>query len=419
MATTFDTALREYVIQKVGELGQADIVVGIPTYNCEETIEGVITNVYRGLEQYFPDQRAVVFVSDGGSLDYTREVAQQTKSATVPKVVAIYRGLAGKGTSLRAVFQAASRLGAKAVAVVDADLRSITPEWMPALIEPALTDTYDFVSPFYVRDKYDGTITNHIAYSFTRALYGKRLRQPIGGDFGFSRRMVDFVTREDVWDTDVARFGIDIWLSTTAVCEGFRICEARLGTKVHDAKDPAASLGPMFRQVVGSMFGMMNRYEAVWRRVRGSEPVPILGTLPNTVPEPVIVSLPRLWQSFSAGYRHFSPLWREVLSRESFAVVEDLARRDAAQATLDPVAWAHIVYDFACTYNQWSRDRYKLVETMTPLYYGRIAAFVNQTADKDTAEVERDVVERQAEVFESEKAYLLERMDRWQVAAPV
>jgi hypothetical protein len=415
----YDTALREYVLDKIGELGQADIVVGIPTYNCEETIVGVITNVYRGLEQYFPGHRSVVFVSDGGSLDYTRELAQKTKSARVPKIVAIYRGLAGKGSSLRAVFQAAERLGAKAVAVVDADLRSITPEWMPALLEPALGDTFDFVSPSYVRDKYDGTITNHVAYSFTRALYGKRLRQPIGGDFAFSRRMIEFITHQDVWDTDVALFGIDIWLTTTAICEGFRICEARLGTKVHDAKDPAASLGPMFRQVVGSMFGMMSRYETVWRQVRGSEPVPILGQASNTVPEPVNVSLPRLWQNFTTGYGHFSSLWREVLSPESFAVVQELAGRDVTQARLEPQDWAHIVYDFASTYNRWSRDRYKLVETMTPLYYGRVAAFVNHTKDMTTAEVEQNVVERQATVFEEEKPYLLERMDRWQAAAAV
>lgn len=116
----FDTALREYVLQKIGELGQADIVIGVPTYNAEETIVGVLTNIYRGLEKYYPDRRAVVSVSDGGSLDYTRELAQKTKSPTVPKIVAIYRGLGGKGTSLRAVFQAAERLGAQAAAVVDA-----------------------------------------------------------------------------------------------------------------------------------------------------------------------------------------------------------------------------------------------------------------------------------------------------------
>jgi hypothetical protein len=371
--------------------------------------------VYRGLEQFFPDHRCVLIVSDGGSLDYTRELAQQTKSATVPKIVTIYRGLAGKGTSLRAVFQAAERLGARAAAVVDADLRSITPAWMRALLAPVLNDGYDFVAPYYVRDKYDGTITNHIAYSFTRALYGKRLRQPIGGDFGFSRRMIEFIAhQEDVWESDVARFGIDIWLTTMAICEGFRVCEARLGTKVHDPKDPAASLGPMFRQVVGSMFSLMARYDRVWRNVHGSQPVPITGVMPDVVPEPVNVSVERLWQNFQAGHRHFATLWRDVLTAESAEAVERLAGSEMMHAALEPRDWAHIVYDFASTYHRWSRDRFKLVETMTPLYYGRIAAFVNQTVNMTTAEVERDVVEHQAEVFEAEKPYLLARIDAWQ-----
>jgi len=417
--TKFDTALREYVLDRIGELGQADIVVGIPTYNCEATIVGVMSNVYRGLEKFFPDEKAVVYVSDGGSLDYTRELAQKTKSATVPKIVAIYRGLGGKGSSLRAVFQAAERLNARAVAVVDADLRSITPDWMPGLLGPVLNDSYDFVAPYYVRDKYDGTITNHIAYSFTRALYGKRVRQPIGGDFGFSRRMIQFITNQEVWDTDIALFGIDIWLTTTAICEGLRICETRLGTKVHDAKDPAASLGPMFRQVVGSMFGMMSRYGDVWRKVRGSEPVPLLGSVSQIVPEPINVSLPRLWQNFVSGYEHFSALWREVMTPESFAVVQRMASHDVTRAHLEPEDWAHIVYDFASTYNRWTRDRYKLVETMTPLYYGRVAAFVASTANMTTAEVESEVIERQAEIFEREKGYLLELVDRWPATATV
>ena len=414
----FDTALREYVLQKIGELGQVDIVIGVPTYNSEETVVGVLTNIYRGLEKYYPDRRTVVYVSDGGSLDYTRELVQKTKSPTIPKIVAIYRGLSGKGTSLRAVFQAAERLGAQAAAVVDADLRSITPEWMPALLGPVLDDGYDFVSPFYIRDKYDATITNHIAYSFTRALYGKRVRQPIGGDFGFSRRMVESITHKEVWETDVARFGIDIWLTTLAICEDFKICETRLGAKVHDPKDPGTSLGPMFRQVVGSMFGMMQPYQPIWRKVRGSEPVPILGTLPTISAEPVKASLDRLWFNFKSGFEHFSPLWREVLSPASYGVIHDLAQREVADAHLEFRDWAHIVYDFAYTYNQWARDRYKLIETMTPLYYGRVAAFVVATADMTTAEVEEQVVERQAQVFEEEKAYLLDRYEQWEAVIP-
>jgi len=73
------------------------------------------------------------------------------------------------------------------------------------------------------------------------------------------------------------------------------------------------------------------------------------------------------------------------------------------------------VYDFAYSYLRWSRDRYKLVETMTPIYYGRVASFIMETADLTTDEA-GEVVERQAEVFEREKAYLLERLGNWEMA---
>lgn len=408
----YDTALREYVLGRIAEIGAADLLVGIPTYNAEETIVGVMTAVYAGLETYFPNLRSVLFVSDGGSLDYTRELAQKTKSAKVPKIVAIYRGLAGKGTALRAAFQAAERLGARACAVFDSDLRSITPEWVATLFRPVLDEGYDYVSPCYLRHKYDGTITNHIAYALTRALYGRRIRQPIGGDFAFSRRAIEFFTHADVWDSDVAKFGIDIWLTTVAICEGFRICEAYLGQKVHAAKDPVADLGPMFRQVVGTLFGMMPRYEQIWRKVRGSEPVPAMGAPSGGEPPAIHPSLDRLQTNFRVGFEHFAPLWREILAAESFGRLEQLASRREPDGAFDPRLWARIVYDFAYSYLRWSRDRYKLVEIMTPIYYGRIASFIVETSAMSTVEAD-EVVERQAEVFEQEKAALIERLDQW------
>ena len=73
-----------------------------------------------------------------------------------------------------------------ACAVVDADVRSISPEWIELLLRPVLEQGYDYAAPYYLRHKYDGTITNSLAYPLTRALYGKRIRQPIGGEFGFS-----------------------------------------------------------------------------------------------------------------------------------------------------------------------------------------------------------------------------------------
>ena len=55
---------------------------------------------------------------------------------------------------------------------------------------PILKGGYDYVAPLYARYKYDGTITNTVTYPLTRALYGHRIRQPIGGDFGVSGDLV-------------------------------------------------------------------------------------------------------------------------------------------------------------------------------------------------------------------------------------
>ena len=80
-------------------------------------------------------------------------------------------------------------------------MRSITSDWIHYLVDPVFTKGYQFVAPVYLRHKYDGTITNNIVYNLTRALYGKRIRQPIGGDFAFSRDVARFYVDQNVWDT--------------------------------------------------------------------------------------------------------------------------------------------------------------------------------------------------------------------------
>ena len=122
------------------------------------------------------------------------------------------------------------------------------------LLRPILMADFDFVAPYYHRHKYDGTITNSIVYPLTRALYGLRVRQPIGGEFGISKRLVARYLERDDWETDVARYGIDIWMTTIAIAEGYRVCQSFLGAKLHDAKDPGSDLSAMLHQVVGSVF---------------------------------------------------------------------------------------------------------------------------------------------------------------------
>jgi hypothetical protein len=406
-----DTALREWARNRLTEIGWADIVVGIPAFNSERTISHVMKAASEGMSKYFPGKALLLVVSDGGSTDYTREVAQKTKLARgVDKVVTIYRGVPGKGTSLRCVFEAALLLEAKACAVFDSDLRSITPEWVRSVVAPVLEQGYDFVSPFYVRHKYDATITNHIARSLTQALYGKRLRQPIGGDFGLSPAMMKILTKEDVWETDVAKFGIDIWMTTIAIAEKLKVCETFLGSKVHDPKDPSAHLGPMFRQVVGTLFGMMKRYEGVWKAVAGSEGVPLVGEAQHVEPEGVEVSLENLARRFREGMEHFGPVWRRVVGDDRFGQLVAIGQHPPEAIAFPTDLWVRTVYDFAVAYSRWSGDRHQLVEMLVPVYFARTAGFVNQTREMTTAEADR-IVDEQAKRFEELKPELIAKWD--------
>lgn len=221
--------LRKEVQEKIKEIKEADILVGIPSYNNARTIAHVVKAVQAGLTKYFPDMKSVLVNSDGGSSDGTMEVVHNTaiedfhsilfshRVSPFFKIATPYHGIPGKGSAFRTIFEIADTLNVKACTVVDSDLRSITPEWIELLIKPIIDSGFDYVAPLYYRHKYDGTITNSIIYPLTRAMYGKRIRQPIGGDFGFSGELSKFYLTKDVWETDVARYGIDIWMTTTAV----------------------------------------------------------------------------------------------------------------------------------------------------------------------------------------------------------
>ncbi len=413
----YDTALRGYTAKRIEEIDSADILVGIPCYNNEATIAHVIQMVSHGLARHYGSRRSVVFVADGGSTDDTREAAKEFQlKPWQEKIVSIYRGPAGKGTALRSVFEAACRLNVQVCAMVDSDLRSITPDWVKYLIDPVLEGGFQFVAPVYLRHKYDGTITNNIVYNLTRALYGKRIRQPIGGDFAISREVARFYIDQDVWLTDVARFGIDIWMTTTAVTQGFRICQSNLGVKIHDVKDPGQHLGPMFRQVLSALFSLMERYESHWRSVRGSEPVPTFGFAGSIEPEPVKVNLDLLVDLFKTGYQQFSPLWREVFDPESFQQITAAACRTVQDFHLPTEAWVRILYEIAATFRSWSVNRGKLLDMLTPLYFARVASFVRESGNLSSEEAEA-LVEEQALLFEAQKDELVRLWDAKAVAA--
>jgi hypothetical protein len=68
-AIRFSTALRPHVRTKIEQLGTADIVIGVPSYDSGDTIAHVVQIIISGLDRYYRDRKALVMVSDGGSTE--------------------------------------------------------------------------------------------------------------------------------------------------------------------------------------------------------------------------------------------------------------------------------------------------------------------------------------------------------------
>lgn len=400
MRQTTASALDDRLRDGVARVGSADLLVGIPSYNNAATVGHVARTVVEGLRRHFPDAAPVIVNADGGSKDGTSDVIASA-TGDLPTITGAYVGPPGKGSAFRAIFEIAAQLGVEACAVVDSDLRSITPEWIKRLIAPVKSGDADYVTPLYARHKFDGTITNNVAYPLTRALYGLRLRQPIGGEFGFSPELArDFLDGAafggtNVWDTDIARFGIDIYMTTTALVRGKRVVQAFLGAKIHDPKDPGADLAPMFTQVVSTAFRLAVANADRWKDVRGSKPAEIVGTIDPVEPEAVNASVEILERKYAAGREQHQRTWDEILSHP-------LPER------IDDAAWARIVYDFLVASKTRPAETQRSVGALVPLYFGRVASFIAEARDLDT-DASEALIERQAKTFEDLKPELLAR----------
>ena len=395
-ASALDDRLRD----GLASVGRADLLVGIPSFNNAGTVGHVARTVAEGLRTHFPGATPVIVNADGGSKDGTPDVVARS-TGDIPTITGAYVGPPGKGSAFRAIFEIATQLGVDACAVVDSDLRSITPEWIKRLVSPIRERTADYVTPLYARHKFDGTITNNIAYPLTRALYGLRLRQPIGGEFGFSPELAqDFLDGAafggtDVWKTDVARFGIDIYMTTTALVTGRRVVQAFLGAKIHDPKDPGADLAPMFSEVVSTLFRLAVTNPDRWKDVRGSKATAIIGSIDPVEPEAVNASVEVLERKYAAGRAEHQDTWNEILTRP-------------VPGRIDDKAWAGIVIDFLLASKKRPDDTQRYVAALVPLYFGRVASFIDEAKDLDTEKAEA-IVERQAATFEDLKPELAKR----------
>ena len=395
---------------------KATFVVAIPSYNEADSIAFPVQQADQGIQSFFGDRESVIINCDNNSDDGTKEIFLSIKTNTPKIYISTEPGVKGKGRNFRNLFKKIVDLEAEGVVVVDADLKSITPKWIKHLGEPLFQD-FGYVAPLYVRHKYDGTITNSIAYPLTRSLYGRRVRQPIGGDFGFCGKLAQVYLQSDTWSDSIANFGIDIWMTTLAMNENIPICQAFMGRpKIHRAKDPGSDLGPMFRQVVGTIFNMMIKFYPFWSNVKWSKPTSIFGFgLGETeMPPPVEVNKEILFTKFQDGFTAYSHIWEKILQKETVNKLQEVRKMNKDQFDFPTNLWINVLIDFTVAYRDklWMED--ELLDSLIPIYLGKTLSYVKKTERMSIRDSE-EFIEEECLQFEATKKLL---MKHWNGSQP-
>ena len=395
----------------------ADIVVGLISHNDVRTVGPMVGAVNEALSVLSGSMQTRIVLADARSTDGTREAARAAASAPLleveyPRPAALgtlpYHGRPGRVRAVRVILQTAQRLGAKAIALLDAALEGVTPEWIQRLVAPVANDGFDYVSSYFARRVHEGAITKGIVYPMFRALYGVRLRQPAAAEFGCSGRLAAHVLEQDFWDAEQAEPGIDLWLAVSAACGGFRLCEASLGART-TSRDMPSDISTVLAQVVGALCTDLEGRVDVWQRIRKSVPIPIVGAVPE-----IEATSPRadgLIESFRLGYRELREIWTWVLPPRTIVDLRRISEAPPDRFRFDDVLWAGIIYDFALGYSLRMMPHEHLLRSLTPLYSGWLASFVMQMDGATLAEVEQRV-EQVCLAFEAEKRHLISRW-RW------
>jgi hypothetical protein len=194
-------------------------------------------------------------------------------------------------------------------------------------------------------------------------------------------------------------------MTTTAIANGYRVCQAYLGAKIHDPKDPGADLSAMLCQVVGATFELMEEYAEVWTGVVDSQPVPTFGFDYTVGLEPVAVNVERMIDRYALGVRELGDFWSEVLPPSLRVDLARLAQVDVAHFHLPDELWVETVMAFALAAHRGKINRDHLLKSLTPLYIGRTASFVLQTRESSADEVE-EIIEGLCRMYETVKPEL-------------
>jgi hypothetical protein len=309
------------------------------------------------------------------------------------------------------VLETGHRLGARATALVGAEVSSVTPDWIVRLLDPVMTQGLDFVAPYYQRPAYSGAMISGIVYPLTRTLYGKRLRYPLGTEFACSSRLVERHLRRDAQLVQAVPVSVELQLLADAVAGSLPVGQAMLGPRTVISGDTSTDLGAVLLEVLPQVFGEMERTTNLWQKIRGSTPVEVFGCAEAPPADPVAIDRKRLIDAYRLGQQNLREIWGLVHSPGTLVELKKLALMPESVFAMPDRLWARIIFDFSLAYRTRVMNREHLMGALAPLYLGWLGSLHAEMGEADPARLE-DRLEQLCLQYEAEKPYLISRW-RW------
>jgi hypothetical protein len=406
---TLETVLPPEDAAAVEAVGPVEVLVAVTALNHARTAPAVVDAAAAGLARSFPGRKAAVVFVDGGSQDGTFEAVEQHTPAEpgVPVARARIAGRPGRGRAVVAALAAARQLGARASGVFDAGLASTGPEWVERLLGPALQGEAEYVSPAYARAITEGTLTTNLLAPLLGSLFGKRLLEVLGACAGVSATLLERLPPVEEWDEPTGQ-GAEARLLGEALAGRHAIVEVYLGRKQLDPGTAPGDLADTLVDAVGPLFRLMERHATEWQDVRGSVAVPRRGEPASAASSAGEVRPDRMVRAFHLGLKDLLPLWEQILVDETLGHLYPLGLLGPEDFRFSPPLWARVIADFAVAYHERRLPRDHLLRALTPLYLGRVAAFVLETQSGNPSRA-ADALERVRLAFEAEKVALSAR----------
>jgi glucosylglycerate synthase len=396
------TFLTDDFLRQLINVGEVDILVGVPTHNNAKTIGSVVQAIQSGILRAFPRERAVIINADGGSRDGTPELVtgisiDDVRRAsnlhalrTLHSISTKYGNSPESGVALRTILAAADLLRAKACVVMSPDSAKIDSEWMAKLVRPVYREGFDLVTPTYRRHKFEGLLMTNLLYPMIRALYGVRIREAYTPEFAFSGRLGSQFLGQNGWSEGSGRDGVELRLALAAITGGYRVCQSFLGEKEH-VERRAADLVPALRQTVGVLFSSLAPNFPIWSAVTGSHPVPTTGSEQEVLLEPMRVNRKRLREMFATGVAELQSVFQSILSPSTVAELQRIARLGEEEFHYSAELWVRTVYEFAASYQKSVISRDHIIQALAPLFRGRACTFLIENRNSSANEVENNI----------------------------